>query len=163
MGGPPPKIPLGKPRKKTTAQAASESAFLETVPDIWRLHLQRTPEREIAKLLGVPKTNVHRAIERGRQIYRAAISAEDNKARVDERRAGLEAALAVAWKHYADTADLAAVELVRKCEADLRTMFGDDAAEKSDLNVSGGVQFLPKEQMYAAVMESISKLEGNAK
>jgi hypothetical protein len=154
---------LGKPRKKSTAKAASESAFLELVADAWPLHLKRTPMREIAKILGKPLTCIHRAIERGRQIYRAAISAEDNKARVDERRAGLEAALAVAWKHYTDTADLAAVELVRKCEADLRKMFGDDAIQRSEVEVVGGIQFLPKEQMLEQALAGLAKLEQQGK
>lgn len=150
---------MGKPRKKTTAKVASESQFLETVADVWPLHLKRKPEREIAKLLGVPKTTVHRAIERGRQIYRAAISSEDNQIRVDERRAGLEAILEAAWANYDANPDPATLTICRQCEADLRKMFGDDVIPRQEVEVVGGIQFLPKEQMLEQALAAVAKLE----
>lgn len=115
--------------------------------------------REIAKILGKPKSNIHRAIERGRQIYRAAISAEDNQTRVDERRAGLEAILAAAWANYDANPDPATLTICRQCEADLRKMFGDDVIPRQEVEVVGGIQFLPKEQMLEQALAAVAKLE----
>lgn len=110
-------------------------------------------------MLGKPKTTIHRAIERGRQIFRAAISAEDNAARIEQRRVGLEAILVEAWANYHAAPDPSTLTICRQCEADLRKMYGDDAAEKSEVKVETGVQFLPKDEMLAQVRAAIAKLE----
>lgn len=151
---------MGKPRKKPPAAAATESQFLATVADVWPLHLKRKPEREIAKELGIPKTTVHRAIERARQLYRAGLSAEDNQTRIDERRAGLEALLALAWKALDPAPDPAWATVALKAEGELRKMFGDDAPQQIESKSLGGVVILSREEMYAEMQNTIQRIQG---
>ncbi|MBC7853294.1 MAG: hypothetical protein IAF94_07655 [Pirellulaceae bacterium] len=151
-----------QPNPRRGRHNADSEAAAERAEEAHRLYLCRFTIRQIAGKLGVSKTAVHNYLKAGRERFLASIQASQAE-RHANRHAELDAILDAAWTHYRDTADLAALELVRKCQADLRKLYGDDAPAKSQTELSGkvdgGVTFLPKEQMYAAVMESIAKLE----
>lgn len=146
---------MGKPR----VQKREADAALEREAEAHRLSVRGFSERAIADQLGVSKTAVHKYLSAGRARFLASIQASQEE-RCADRHAALLAILEAAWVNYKETADLAALELARKCEADIRRLYGDDAPTKSQAELSGKegqVVFTDKDTLIAEIRAAAAK------
>lgn len=140
---------MGKPR----VQKREADAALEREAEAHRLSVRGFSERAIADQLGVSKTAVHKYLTAGRARFLASIQASQEE-RCADRHAALLAILESAWAHYKASGDLAALELVRKCESDIRRLYGDDAPVRSQTELSGKegqVVFADKDTLIAEI------------
>ncbi|MGI8980465.1 MAG: terminase gpP N-terminus-related DNA-binding protein [Pirellulaceae bacterium] len=145
--------------RKSRANPQSEAAA-ERAVEAHKLYVQKFTIRQIGEKLGVSKTAVHNYLTEGRQRFRESIQ-HSQEERHAERYAGLVAILEEAWANYRSTSNLGALDLARKCESDLRKLFGDDAPTKQQTELSGelkgSVPFLSKEQLIADIKAAVER------
>ena len=144
------------PRKAcpTPARPALKKGAAERAEVAFGMSLRGFSVRAIAEELGVSSTAVNGYIQAGRKSLNDSIQ-HDARERLADRHAALYAILEAAWGNYRNTGALAALELVRKTEADLRKLYGDDAPTKQQTEfsgeVKGGAGFLTRDQLIADI------------
>jgi len=153
-----------KPHRRR--QRADPKSAAERAAEAFQLSVRGLSVNAIAAKLGVSKATAHGYLVAGRQQLSESIQL-DASLRLAERHGGIVAIRDEAWANYRASPDVSTLELIRKCEADLRKLFGDDAPtrQRTELTaqVESGIAFLPKDQMLAQALAALEKLERYAK